>query len=224
MALLLPEYTHIINPKLKYIYLSFDVKGGLIIKSPKVSQGEIEKVLLKKSAWITRSRQRLLEKKGKPLQFRGKETLYYLGNGYPIHYEQQEKKRETLQFDEHQGFTLSYFEFDTNRFESLINRFYQERARQLIPELARQYAERMQLFPSKISLRKARSRWGSCSNANAISFNYYMMKLPLTAIEYIVVHELAHIKHKHHQKAFWDLVGLYIPDYKKQQNELKNYL
>ena len=65
LSSLLPSYTHIIKPNLKYIYLSFDQNGELVIKSPKVTQKEIEKVLIKKAAWITKSRQRLLEKKGK---------------------------------------------------------------------------------------------------------------------------------------------------------------
>jgi len=224
MTLLLPEYIHIVNPKLKYIYLSFDTQGRLVIKSPKVSQREIEKVLLKKAAWISKSRQKLLGKKGKPLQFIGDETLYFLGDSYPVHYEQWNKKKSTLHFDEHQGFTLSYFEFDAGRFEALVNRFYKDEAQQMIPELVQHYADTMQLIPSKVSFRKARSRWGSCSTTNAISFNYYMMKLPMAVIEYIIVHELAHIRHKHHQKAFWDLVSLYLPDYKRQQNELKSYL
>jgi len=49
------------------------------------------------------------------------------------------------------------------------------------------------------------------------------MKLPLNVIEYIVVHELAHIKHKHHQKDFWKLVEYYLPNYKLYVKELKNY-
>jgi predicted metal-dependent hydrolase len=83
---------------------------------------------------------------------------------------------------------------------------------------------RMGLYPSRISFRKARSRWGSCSTANAISFNYLMMKLPRKLIEYIIIHELAHIEHKHHQKAFWELVGRYCPDHRSRRNELKTYM
>ena len=49
---LLPQYTHIVNPKLKHIYLTFDDEGNLLIKSPKVSQRKIEQLLLKKSSWI----------------------------------------------------------------------------------------------------------------------------------------------------------------------------
>ena len=224
MTSLLPSYTHIINPKLKYIYLSFDHRGSLTIKSPKVSQKEIEKVLIKKAAWITKSRQRLLEKKGKPLQFREEEELFFLGEGHPVQYEHSNKKRSSLHFDEQEGFTFTYYAFDPEKFEHLINQFYKQEAQRIIPEMTEQYAKSMQLFPSRISFRKARSRWGSCSNSNAISFNYLMMKLPLSVIQYIIVHELSHIKHKHHQKEFWSLVEIHLPDYKEQQNELKRYM
>lgn len=224
MTSLLPVYSHIIDPKLKYIYLSFDHSGNLVIKSPKVSQREIEKVLIKKAAWITKSRQRLLEKKGKPLQFTEEEALFFLGNSYPVRYEHHAQGRNSLQFDENEGFCVTYDLFDTDRFEALVDRFYKQEALRILPEITQQYAQNMQLFPSKISFRKARSRWGSCSNSDAISFNYLMMKLPLPVIQYIVVHELSHIRHKHHQKKFWELVGNYLPDYKEHRSELKRYM
>ncbi len=224
MTSLLPGYTHIVNPKLKYIYLSFGNDGELIIKSPKVSQREIEKVLIKKAAWITKSRQKFLQKKGKPIRFREGDEIFFLGNSYPIHYEAWEKKRSYLDFKEDRGFTIGYSDFDSDHFENLTNRFYKQKAQELIPEMVQHYAQTMNLFPSKVSFRKARRRWGSCSSNNAISLNYLMMKLPLDVIQYIIVHELAHIQHKHHQKAFWELVNHYLPDYKTRQDELKCYL
>ena len=224
MSSLLPSYTHIVKSNLKYIYLSFDQNGNLIIKSPKVSQKEIEKVLIKKAAWITKSRRKIFEKKGKPLKFSEGEEIYFLGKNYPVHYRRGSKKRASIHFDRENGFSLEYHYFDTDLFERLLNQFYKKEAEQLVPGIVERYAEQMQLYPSRISFRKARSRWGSCSSSNAISFNYLMIKMPLHVIQYIVVHELAHIKHKHHQKEFWNLVSLYQPDYKAQRDELKSYM
>ncbi|RLA71391.1 MAG: M48 family peptidase [Epsilonproteobacteria bacterium] len=224
MPSLFPAYTHIIKPKLKYIYLSFNHTGDLIIKSPKVSQREIEKILIKKATWINKSRQKLFEKKGKPITFEEGEELFYLGKSYPVHYRQSDQKQVSLQFDEEDGFSLAYNKFDIYIFEEFVNQFYKNEAKRLIPEIVDKYAEEMKLFPSRISFRKARSRWGSCSNTNAISFNYLMMKLPLSVIAYIIIHELAHIQHKHHQKEFWNCVKLYLPDYQEQKNELKRYM
>jgi len=60
---ILPRYTHIVNKHLKHTYLSFDEEANLVIKSPKVSQRYIEQLLLKRSAWINRSREKILQKK-----------------------------------------------------------------------------------------------------------------------------------------------------------------
>ena len=221
---ILPSYTHIINPKLKHIYLTFDHEGELIIKSPRVSQQQIEKVLIKKASWISKSRKRIREKKGKPLKFEGGEEIFFLGKPYSLLLDKKERGKSSLTFDETGGFILQYSQFEPERFQQLVDIFYKEEAQRQIPELSQHYAARMQLFPSKISFRKASKRWGSCSNTNAISFNYLMMKLPLPVVQYIIVHELAHIKYKHHQKDFWELVGIYMPDFKEREKELKLYM
>ena len=74
---LLPRYTHIVNNRLKHTYLTFDEEGNLVIKSPKVSQAYIEKLLLKKSSWIRRSKEKLLQKKGRTLDFSKEMSLYF---------------------------------------------------------------------------------------------------------------------------------------------------
>jgi predicted metal-dependent hydrolase len=221
---LLPTYTHIVNPKLKNIYLTFDHEGGLIIKSPRVSQREIEKVLIKKASWISRSRQKILEKKGKPLNFEEGEEIYFLGSPYPLRLRHITGDEVQLTFDEENGFTLAFSEYDADLFQSLLERFYKNNALHYIPPIVEKHSQKMQLFPKKISFRKAKKRWGSCSNNNAISFNYLMMKLPPEVVRYIVVHELAHIQHKHHQKSFWKLVADTMPDYRQYEKELKNYM
>ena len=91
----------------------------------------------------------------------------------------------------------------------------------IVLPLVEKYSKIMNLYPSKISFRFNKTRWGSCSNKNSIVFNYYLAKLPIELIEYIVVHELSHIKHKHHQKPFWDEVGKFLPDYKQRRKMLK---
>ena len=224
MVSILPSYTHIVNPRLKHIYLTFDDEGGLIIKSPKVSRDEIEKVLLKKAGWISRSRQKIQAKKGKPPGFRENEEVFFFGTPYPLSLQQSEKSGARLAFDEESGFSLHYAQYDTDLFQKLLDRFYKNRALEFVPPLVESYSQKMQLFPTRISFRKAKKRWGSCSSNDAISFNYLMMKLPAGLIEYIVVHELAHIRHKHHQKSFWSLVAKTMPDYQKRREALKNYM
>ena len=219
---LLPQYIHIVNPKLKHIYLSFDDEGNLVIKSPKVSVKHIEQLLLKKASWINTARTKLQRKKGKSLDFSSALELYFKGEVYPLILTPHSKKRVKLNFDGN-TFTLFYHTYDERLFQTHIDRFYKKEAEQFIPSCVAQWAEKMSLSPTEIRFRKTKRQWGSCSAKDVLCFNTMMLKLPENVIQYIIVHELAHIKHKHHQKDFWQLVGAYLPQYKNQVQELKNY-
>ena len=96
-----------------------------------------------------------------------------------------------------------------------------ERSRELLPERVKFYGELMGLAPSRVKITSAKTRFGSCSGKNNLCFSYRLMQYPEAAIDYVVVHELAHIKHKNHGKQFYALVGEYMPDYKEREKLLK---
>jgi len=219
---LLPHYIHLVNPKLKHIYLTFNNMGELVIKSPNVSQRQIEQLLLKKASWIRYSQKKFHAKKGKSIDFSQECTLYFLGESHTLELVVYEKKRTQLLFDGDM-FRLYYSLYDENIFQRHIDNFYKEEAKQYIPEIVDKWANIMEVTTEHIGFRKTKRQWGSCSSKNNLSFNTMMMKLPLDVIQYIIVHELAHIKHKHHQKAFWQFVEKYLPNYKKEVKELKNF-
>lgn len=105
-----------------------------------------------------------------------------------------------------------------------LDKFYRQEAQKLIPKLVLEYSEIMNLFPTSIKFRKNKRTWGSCNYKNELNFNTLLMKFPIPLIEYVVVHELAHIKHKNHSKKFWACVENYCPDYKKKIKEFKSFL
>ena len=102
-----------------------------------------------------------------------------------------------------------------------INHFYKIKAIEIIPPFVEKWSNIMQLYPTYIGFRKNKSRWGSCNSQNRLSFNTQLIKTPLAFIEYVVVHELAHIQHKNHSKEFWYLVETHLPDFKQRQNIIK---
>lgn len=218
----MPRYTHIIKSTLKHIYLSFDDTGELIIKSPKVSQKQIEQLLFKKASWIRRSQERWHVKKGKPLNLGEENKLYFLGKSYPLYFKKHDKKRTTLTFNEN-IFSIHYHTLDTDKLQKSVDRFYKTESLRYIPDIVETWARKMNVEYKSLSFRKTKRQWGSCSSSNSLSLNTMMMKLPPDIIQYIVIHELAHIKHKHHQKPFWQFVEKYDPDYKMHIKELKNY-
>jgi predicted metal-dependent hydrolase len=103
-----------------------------------------------------------------------------------------------------------------------LDDFYTLKAKNTIHKIVNEYSNKMNLYPNNIKFRKNKTIWGSCSFINNISFNIYLMKLPLNAIIYVVIHELAHIKYKNHSKKFWNLVELFCTEYKVIQNLIKN--
>ncbi len=219
---ILPSYTHIVNKGLKHTYLSFDDEGNLIIKSPKVSQKYLETLLLKKSSWINRSKEKIMQKKGKALDFSRGGTLYFYGKACPLILETHTKKRSKLIFSENR-FILYYSHYDEAIFQKHIDNFYKKEAKEALPPLVEAWSAAMGLTHNRLSFRKTKRQWGSCSGKNDLSFNTMMMKLPREVINYIIVHELSHIKHKHHQKSFWNTVAQYLPDYKQHIATLKTY-
>ena len=98
------------------------------------------------------------------------------------------------------------------------------KAQKIIPEKVSHYAEIMGLKPTGVKITSAQKRFGSCNGKNSLCFSYILMQYPESAIDYVVVHELAHIVHKNHSRDFYALVESYLPDYKQRQMLLKTPL
>lgn len=105
-----------------------------------------------------------------------------------------------------------------------LDTFYKNEIQKYIPKLVEEYSKKMKLYPEKISYRKNKRTWGSCNYKNELNFNILLMKYPIFIMEYIVIHELAHIKHKNHSKNFWILVEKYCPQYKEIEKIFKTLL
>ena len=86
------------------------------------------------------------------------------------------------------------------------------------------WAEKMQVAYQSIKIKNTRTRWGSASSKGNLNLNYKIIFLPDELADYLVVHELAHLKEMNHSPAFWRIVETYIPDYKRRRKELKGLL
>ncbi len=92
---------------------------------------------------------------------------------------------------------------------------------QLIPQRVEHYAKLMGLSPAAVTITAARTRFGSCSYQNRLCFSCRLMSYPPEAIDYVVVHELAHIRHKNHGPEFYALIESILPDYRERRALLK---
>jgi predicted metal-dependent hydrolase len=95
-----------------------------------------------------------------------------------------------------------------------------ELARSLLPPMAEAWAARLGVSPAGIRITSAKTRYGSCSAKGNLCFSLYLMRSPYEAVEYVVVHELCHLKELNHSKAFWALVARCLPDYQERKRKL----
>ena len=94
-------------------------------------------------------------------------------------------------------------------------------AKEYLPGRVEYFGALMGLHPAAITITGARTRFGSCSSKGRISFSFRLMQYPAEAIDYVVVHELAHLRHMNHSKQFYALIERYLPDYKTRRAMLK---
>lgn len=90
-------------------------------------------------------------------------------------------------------------------------------ARAVLPGRVEYFSQRMGLFPTGVKITSARKRFGSCSGKNSLCFSWRLMAYPPEAVDYVVVHELAHIAHKNHGKEFYRRVAQELPDYQRRR-------
>jgi len=105
---------------------------------------------------------------------------------------------------------------------AVIRDFYKREAIKKLTERTEHWAQQMNLFPSSLKFREQKTRWGSCSSRGAINLNWRLMVFRQEIIDYVIVHELAHLKHMNHSAKFWELVANYIQDYEVLMKELRD--
>ena len=96
-------------------------------------------------------------------------------------------------------------------------------AKMILPEKVKAFAEMMGLNYGRITITSAKTRFGSCSSKKNLSFSYLLMLYPNEAIDYVVVHELAHLVHMNHSPAFYKVIESVMPDYKERRKLLRHH-
>ena len=109
----------------------------------------------------------------------------------------------------------------TDRQKEKLEARYREAAREVLTARVAYYHTLIEGDYTSISIRSQKTRWGSCSSAGALSFNWRLILAPPMILDYVVVHELCHLKHMNHSPEFWNAVADIMPDYKIRRKWLK---
>ena len=200
--------------------------GGVRVLAPMTTpDSELQAIVRKRAPWILKHvSQSMLE--AEPKQFVNGETLPYLGRNVRIHVETANVLVPSVRFD-HWLFRVAVPESlsGEDRYQSIRRaavRWYWERAAERLPETVERWWPRLGRGEmSRVLTRDQRRRWGSCAPDGTLRFNWRAVMLKPALIEYLVVHELAHLTHRNHSKDFWSLVSKVMPDAQQRQKSLR---
>jgi predicted metal-dependent hydrolase len=187
--------------------------------------GDIRDFVSRKGAWVMKVWQRLDSQPPKPRQSYDRDaTFLFQGRECMLRIERASTEVVSLHGDALVVQTPQGQ--DGEQLRELINAWYRERAMVLFSERVMECHRRMQAellpFPP-IVIRGMKSRWGSYSyRTGRMSLNFNLIKAPLSCLDYVIIHELCHIKVANHGPKFWKLVGRYVPDYAEQRRQLRN--
>lgn len=198
----------------KTIALSLNADGVLTVRAPfTVNRAVIEEVVLRHRKWIFEKQQQLAAVKAAYPAFciANGAALPYLGD------------RLTLCVTEHSEIRRSgnvlFLQPQTS--ESELTAWLKAQLRPILEELSNRFSRQMDVRPACLTVTSAKTRWGSCSVSDRLSFSFRLVFCPLDIIEYVVVHELAHIRYKNHSQQFWQQVAAILPDYDVRRKFLK---
>jgi len=193
---------------------------GLVIHAPKyISQSQLEDIIVQKADWVLRKLASVTANKSPEIQWQHGEQLLFLGNVITLAIEHNVRTKAVAY--EPGVLQIAMPSQDKILVARKVIQWYKKRA--IID-----FTRRLEIFSSKLgvkfnslTLSNAASRWGSCNSKKEIRLNWRLLQAPPHIINYVVCHELAHIKEMNHSAKFWAIVASICPNYKSAEKELK---
>lgn len=184
------------------------------------SDQDVEAAILRKERWIHRQFAKLEALAANPVNTEIAEgiSVLYLGDRYKLRIFSGIKARILLAEEE----LLIELPAASNKTpEELLRKWYIDAAKRLLTEKTLFWSTKIGVAVNKLSLRDQKTRWGSCSPNGNINYNWRIIMAPPPIVDYLIVHELCHLRFPNHSAAYWNFVASFLPDYKNRRNWLK---
>jgi predicted metal-dependent hydrolase len=217
----------------KTIEITLDPSDGVLVSAPfGASSTDVARIVERRAGWIIRkSTESIL--RPRPKQFVSGESLPYLGRQVRLFVlrEPQDERvggmRVRVSFD-HWSFRVlapDYLAGDDRREAILhaITRWYKQRAQERLEERVLRWSDKLGCQVTRVVTRDQRQRWGSCAPDGTIRFNWRIVMAEPALIDYVVVHELLHLRVRNHSADFWSEMVKAIPDYRVRRARLKEF-
>lgn len=205
----------IVRSKRKTLSISVDVFGRVKVRAPYAYPDEkIIAFLREKESWILRKKEEMAAAgvdlpsenlDGYKLLLLGRKNEIVLAHIPSLRYDKE---------------NLRIYVPETNARE-VLTRWLKAQAKRIISEETAKLAARMGIKYRSVSVTSARGRWGSCSGKDDVHYSFRLLFAPKEVVEYVIVHELSHVRYKNHGRAFWSLVERYEPAWREKRRWLK---
>ncbi|MBN1366321.1 MAG: M48 family metallopeptidase [Dehalococcoidales bacterium] len=204
----------------RHVRLEIRIKSGLSVIVPRrYNPLEIKRFLQSKSRWILNKLEEY-QVLNNQLDNQTLDNVVYLGK--PLKLMQLQGEQEYAQL----SLTLDKILVTASTKErtgQVLKEWYLDEAKELITQKAAGFSRKIGVKYNKLTIKSARTRWGSCSRLGNLNFNWKIIMVPEMVIDYIVIHELCHLKRMDHSSEFWKLVKIYSPDYYQHRKWLKEH-
>lgn len=205
--------------------LSIEIQEDLniYVRAPRsLSKEVIMDIVRKKSQWIIEKRNELYNIKKiiirKPMN--GYSYLY-LGEEYKIKIVHDESCKDKYIVLKNNTMYIHTNSMKEENLKLILEEWYRKETKKIIQEYIEKYKTNFKETIKEVKIKTQKKRWGSCTYDNKLLFNWKLSMAPKEVIEYVVIHELCHMKHKNHSKDYWSEVNKNMPSYKERHNWLK---
>jgi predicted metal-dependent hydrolase len=159
-------------------------------------------------------------------EFLSGEKFPYLGRHYRLKVTVDEKIHEVKLSFQKGLFSVNIPKnWDTaqrqQHLNELFRQWYYTHGQSKLEERLKLYSPKMECFPSKLVIKEQQMRWGSCTKNGTVNINWLILMAPMRIVDYVLVHELAHLKHPDHSTAFWLTLQSVLPDYESRKEWLR---
>jgi predicted metal-dependent hydrolase len=208
----------------KTLSLQISRAAEIVVSAPYFTPvHEINRFVQEKQKWIDKAiqkqtRARLLNKEK---EYISGEIFYYLGEGFPLEVLFEQNEKAGLIFWNKRFYLNAPEDKEIRRHFFLL--WYKKKACEYISARVDFYCRKLKLTARSTRITSARKRWGSCSEDNNLAFSFRLIMAPPEVIDYVIVHEIMHIKEKSHASRFWKLIEEVMPEYKSYRRRLKKY-
>ena len=208
----------VIRSRRKTIAVEITREGGILVRAPlKLARREVLAFVHKNRAWIDRKlvQARVRQEERTPRRFLEGENFPFLGEQHSLRYVAGGEYLRQQNGEFLLGADLS------PRAGDLFRTWYRARAREILEDRVEHFALRMGLTCRSVRITDAKERWGSCNAAGSLNFAWRLVMAPPPVIDYVIVHELAHLVEMNHSRRFWERLGRVLPDYAKRRKWLR---